>query len=225
MLKHASRNHHDCNHVSVCGSAALSTLPLAGSPCRVWLQKTFITPEVPPPAPGPRSAHMGLPASDTWCQWTQAACGFCVWLRALSGWGQSSSTLGQQRLCPYGRVLPPSVCEPQLVSHMSVEGHLCSCMRGDGFGPPEHDLALPRPAGPRVRASRPLEVAGAAVHLKRRGDPRPVSRGFPEAAVLYPGEVQESHTEGAVAARLFLPTLPSEAGPGVLGELSLSVTA
>lgn len=166
-----------------------------------------------------------MPASDTWCQWTQAACGFCVWLRALSEWGQSSSTLGQQHLCPYGRVLPPSVCEPQLVSHMSVEGHLCSCMWGDGFGPPEHDLALPRPAGPRVRASRPLEVAGAAVHLKRRGDPRPVSRGFPEAAVLYPGEVQESHTEGAVAARLFLPTLPSEAGPGVLGELSLSVTA
>lgn len=112
MLKHASRNHHDCNHFSVCGSAALSTLPLAGSPCRVWLQKTFITPEVPPPAPGPRSAHMGLPASDTWCQWTQAACGFCVWLRALSGWGQSSSTLGQQRLC-----LTAESYRPVYVSH------------------------------------------------------------------------------------------------------------
>lgn len=152
-----------------------------------------------------------------------------MWLLCLASctqWmGSEFIHVGAAAPLSYGRVLPPSVCEPQLVSHMSVEGHLCSCMRGDGFGPPEHDLALPRPAGPRVRASRPLEVAGAAVHLKRRGDPRPVSRGFPEAAVLYPGEVQESHTEGAVAARLFLPTLPSEAGPGVLGELSLSVTA
>lgn len=42
--------------------------------------------------------------------------------------------------------------------------------------------------------------------------------------MLYPGEVQESHTEGEVAARMFLPTLLSEAGPAVVGELSLSVT-